>query len=321
MRRAKGRARHIASFARKKGTSVLLGSRGISLDKVFYPIDKPDTIPSIYIPPNTLTIPKPLSRSTTTASNTQVSGAINNTQLPSSVNNTLVPVESNDGIKSIQTLCSHEPSSVWPTEQAALPLPTWQNRPTKLYTDQSTGLPRRHSPLIPSHQMSQSQQSLTKGIDHLQQGPPIPNSQPKSARPKTVSLEKMKETKAGLVYSGLTARFSHLYKVEIIIDNKPFNSVEQKLQYEKAILARKFKLAADIMDENDTHRIKVMGDKIPLTKEWMDMRLLLSAHANEAIFNQHKFLMEALLSTGEKRLIKGTTSAFWGAQRPSYVQL
>ena len=42
------------------------------------------------------------------------------------------------------------------------------------------------------------------------------------------------------------------------------------------------------------------------------MRLPLSVRANAAKFNKHKFLMEALLSTGEKRLIEVTTSAFWG---------
>ena len=57
IRRAKGRARHIASFARNKGTSVQITKRGITLDHVFYPYNRLDSIPSIYIPPRTLFIP------------------------------------------------------------------------------------------------------------------------------------------------------------------------------------------------------------------------------------------------------------------------
>ena len=57
IRRAKVRARRIASFARNKGTSVQITKRGITLDHVFYPYNRLDSIPSIYIPPRTLSIP------------------------------------------------------------------------------------------------------------------------------------------------------------------------------------------------------------------------------------------------------------------------
>ena len=287
VRRARGRARHIASFARKKGSQVQLGHRGITLDYVFYAIDKLDTIPSIYIPPNTLTIPTHFTQAGTTT-------AINNSR----VSNT------------------PELGNTRPTDQISLPPPTWQQSSRVTPTTQNTEPPHMQSTMTtgPSRlvPLQLPARLSADGIDPLQQLAPQPNNQNKSARPKTVPLKKMKETKAGLVYSGPTARFSHLYKVEIIIDSKPYNSVEQKLQYEKAMLARKFKIAADIMAEKETHKIKILGDKIPLTKKWIEMRLPLSARANEAKFNQHKFLMDALLSTGDTRLIEGTTSAFWG---------
>ena len=75
----------------------------------------------------------------------------------------------------------------------------------------------------------------------------------------------MRLTKMGLVYSGPSAHFSHLYKVEITIDGRPYNSVDQKIQHDKAILAKEFKIAAAIMEEEDTWRIKEYGDKIPLS--------------------------------------------------------
>ena len=122
----------------------------------------------------------------------------------------------------------------------------------------------------------------------------------------------MKETKSGLVYSGPTARFSHLYKVEIVIDGRPFNSVEQKLQFEKATLASNAKIADDIMRETETWKIKTLGDRIPLSQEWIRARRPCAAKANAAKFNQHRFLMDVLLATGSKRLIEGTTSSYWG---------
>ena len=56
LRRAKGRARFIASFSRKKGSQAEITPSGIILDSVFYSYDNLDKVPSIYIPPTTLRI-------------------------------------------------------------------------------------------------------------------------------------------------------------------------------------------------------------------------------------------------------------------------
>ena len=123
----------------------------------------------------------------------------------------------------------------------------------------------------------------------------------------------MRETKMGLVYSWPSARFSHMYKVEIIIGGKPYNSVEQKLQFEKAVRTKEMKIAAKVMETTCTFAINDLGDKIPLSKEWIKALRPIAAEANAAKFGQHKFLMEALLATGKKHLIEGTTSSFWGS--------
>ena len=57
IRRAKGRARHIANYSRKKGFNACLDAHGVLLDNVFYAFDNMQAIPSIYLPPNTFILP------------------------------------------------------------------------------------------------------------------------------------------------------------------------------------------------------------------------------------------------------------------------
>ena len=57
VRRAKGRARHIASYSRRKGSNAQVTSSGIVLDNVFYTYENLDKVPSIYIPPDTTQYP------------------------------------------------------------------------------------------------------------------------------------------------------------------------------------------------------------------------------------------------------------------------
>ena len=135
VRRAKGRARHIASFARNTGTSVLLGPRGITLDNVFYSIDKLDTILSIYIRPNTLTIPISATWSANDVNNSQLTGTTVNAHSVDTIDNTQVPgvnTVGNVGYITPQSNASlPDQGSVLHTGQTTLPLPTWQNRPPK----------------------------------------------------------------------------------------------------------------------------------------------------------------------------------------------
>ena len=76
------------------------------------------------------------------------------------------------------------------------------------------------------------------------------------------------------------------------------------------------------MKEENTYKIKEYRDEIPLSLEWIAARKLSAAVGNEAKFKQHRFLMEALLSTGDTHLIEGTTSSFWGGgaryESPAY---
>ena len=299
VRRAKGRARHIATFARKKGSVAQVNTNGIVLDSVYYSFDNLSAIPSIYIPPSSLTLPEP--------QRPPLGGANSNQSVPNcppaaadvrhnNVNNIQTPLTAPQP----RLVRCPTPQQIGPTEEAPgqstrlnLPTPTWPNRPELTNAREV----RRPPPPPTSIGSFPSIESQSLRHQHTQKNRPI---------------EKMRETKMGLVYSGLTARFSHLYKVEILIDGLPYNSVEQKLQFEKATLAKLPKVATTIMNTHNTHEIKNIGDKIPLSPEWIIARRPCAANANQAKFSQHRFLMDALISTAGKRLIEGTTSAFWG---------
>ena len=243
VRRAKGRARFITSYSRKKGSQVQITPRGIVLDNVFYTYDNLDRIPSIYIPPTSLQLPVH-------------TGATNE---------------------------KHRPNNTEVVNKA-------------INQDEVPVTPRRSQ----------------RPIDLLQPMPIATNvrqSPPKV--PRTKKPQKMRLTRSGLVYSGPSAIFSHLYKANFTIDDTPYNSVEQKLQYEKAMMAHDMQSAETIMNTSDTWKIKQIGDRVKVTKEYIDNRLHIARVGNEAKFRDNPDLMEVLLDTGELILIEGANSSFW----------
>ena len=246
VRRAKGRARFIASFSRKKGSQAELTPRGIVLDSVFYSFENLDSIPSIYIPPANLDI--------------------------------RAPAEHN----------------IAPREQ---PLQKPINRAEEPAAWVRT--PQSRQPIEPISLEDQTRRNNNAS-----------KHSPKIARTKKV--QKMRLTASGLVYSGPTAIFSHLYKAQFKIDDTPYNSVEQKIQYEKAMMADDIQAAELIMNTQDTWTIKDIGNRVKVTKEYLDNRLHIARIGNVAKFRDNPDLMEALLETGDLNLIEGTKSAFWG---------
>ena len=67
---------------------------------------------------------------------------------------------------------------------------------------------------------------------------------------------------------------------------------------------------------DDTWEIKHIGDKVKVTQEYIDNRLPIATIGNEAKFRDNPDLLEALLDTGELRLIEGATSSFWVGGEP-----
>ena len=255
VRRAKGRARFIASYSRKKGSQVQITPSGIILDSVFYSYENLDRIPSIYIPPTSLRVPL--------------------APPPTTTKNVIEPM-----VQSIPT----------PVNHADVPI-------------QPIGNPQR----VPAIEPFQVTNSTSPGNNSKRNSPRIP---------RTKLVQKMKLTASGLVYSGPTAIFSHLYKASFTIDNTPYNSVEQKIQYEKAMMAEDIQSAELIMQTQDTWTIKKIGDRVKVTKEYIDNRLHIARIGNEAKYCDNPDLMEALIETGDLNLIEGTKSSFWGGGEP-----
>ena len=255
IRRAKGRARFIASYSRKKGSQAETTMRGIILDSVFYSYDNLDKIPSIYIPPKTLHIP---------------TGQTSNT-----LDTPPEPMEQS------------QTRSVNQNDAAAFGPTTPQNK-------------QAIEPILVGAESNVK-------INARGQSPKIPRSK---------RSQKMKLTASGLVYSGPTAIFSHLYKASFTIDNTPYNSVEQKIQFEKAMMANDIQASELIMKTQDTWEIKQIGDRVKVTKEYIDNRLHIARIGNVAKFRDNPDLMEALIETGDLNLIEGSKSSFWGGGEP-----
>ena len=81
---------------------------------------------------------------------------------------------------------------------------------------------------------------------------------------RTKKQQKIRITASGLVYSGPTAILSHLYKARFVIDNIPYNSVEQRLQSQKTELANDIQAVNDIRAFHNTWEIKTRGDRVKL---------------------------------------------------------
>ena len=255
IRRAKGRARFIASYSRKKGSQVQITPSGIVLDNVFYSYENLDKIPSIYIPPTSLCLPP--------------------AHEPKAPGQAIEPME-----QPIKT----------PTDRPGAPI-------NMLHT------PQQGTPIEPIHGST----SPTPGNNAKRNSPKTPRVQ---------RIQKMKLTASGLVYSGPTAIFSHLYKCTFTIDNTPYHSVEQKIQYEKAMMAEDLQAAELIMNTQDTWTIKNIGNRVKVTKEYLENRLHIARIGNVAKFRDNPDLMEALIETGDLNLIEGTQSSFWGGGEP-----
>ena len=105
--------------------------------------------------------------------------------------------------------------------------------------------------------------------------------------PRVQKVQKMRMTASGLVYSGPRVIFSHLYKCSFMIDNTPYNSVEQKIQYEKAMMAEDTQSAELIMNTTDTWTIKKIGDRVKVTKAYMENRLHIARIGNVAKYRDN----------------------------------
>ena len=118
--------------------------------------------------------------------------------------------------------------------------------------------------------------------------------------------EKIRRTKAGLVFSGPSAYLSQMHYAPITLNNIDHDSNEQAYQFDKAIDHGLDELATAIKNSKNSYEIKDKSHKITTTLEWENgapgkIRTLIKKK-----FEAHPELLERLLDTYPLPLIEGS---------------
>jgi ribA/ribD-fused uncharacterized protein len=129
----------------------------------------------------------------------------------------------------------------------------------------------------------------------------------------TLKQNKMRETeKYVLFWSGI---YSQWYAAPMMINGIKFNTCEQYMMYQKALLFKDEEVANEIMKETNPRNQKALGRKIRNfnDQEWKQNCMRIVYEANLAKFTQNPELRAALLSTGDKILVEASPKDFiWG---------
>jgi len=123
----------------------------------------------------------------------------------------------------------------------------------------------------------------------------------------------MKETeKYVLFWSGI---YSQWYKAEMIINGNKYNTCEQYMMHQKALLFEDEEVANAVMREPNPKAQKALGRKIRNfdDQKWKQNCMRIVYEGNLAKFSQNPELKTALLSTGNKILVEASPLDFiWG---------
>lgn len=136
--------------------------------------------------------------------------------------------------------------------------------------------------------------------------PQLPNDlQPHHTRVLTNS-------KGNIIFSGEYAYLSNMYPCKFLHNKILFTSGEQCCQFEKAQFHNDHQSAHRILTSNDPFTCKSIGDEVERSPEWNKIQIDRFTTIQRAKFNQHPKLREALVATGEAKLIEATTGNYWG---------
>ena len=109
--------------------------------------------------------------------------------------------------------------------------------------------------------------------------------------------------------------FSNWYKCDFTIDDIKFNYVEQAMMYYKAKLFKDDKIVDEILLSNNPKEQKSLGRKVKNFDNviWEKERNNIVYKCLEAKFTQNKDLLEMLLKTHHKTLVKASPyDTIWG---------
>lgn len=109
--------------------------------------------------------------------------------------------------------------------------------------------------------------------------------------------------------------FSNWYLRYMIIHAKRYNSVEQYMMYQKAMLFGDEEIADEIMQTYNMREIKALGRKVRNfdNKKWDEVKYDIVLTAVKAKFTQYDDLKEILLETGDAEIVEASPyDRIWG---------
>lgn len=111
-------------------------------------------------------------------------------------------------------------------------------------------------------------------------------------------------------FRGWHGFLSNFYEVPVEYDGIIYGSVEAAFQAQKCIDDEEKRKFSDLRPV----KAKKAGMRVPLRKDWEDVKLEIMKALVQAKFTQNSELAQRLLSTGEAELIEGNdwNDLFWG---------
>lgn len=141
--------------------------------------------------------------------------------------------------------------------------------------------------------------------------------QPRNICERTVSHE----DKDFVLFFGKDSPFSNFFRTDFTLMGQKYSSIEKYYTYQKAVLARDEKCAADILATDDTRKIKMMGKTVKINPQFWKVRGVdVMAEGLKAKFGQNKTLQDILVATQGKILVECTRDKEWGCGHHLYAK-
>ena len=148
-------------------------------------------------------------------------------------------------------------------------------------------------------------------------GGALPKTQAKQrSRSKIYTRVKIKQTKAGLTFSGPSAFLSHMYNCDFTYDSNPYTSVEQGFHHIHATHDLEFEIAEAIMDLYKAVDIKDVAKNLSDSDEWNEMSPKVLLQLNQAKYDQNPDLKQRLIETAPHPIVEASIDAKWGGGCP-----
>ena len=132
--------------------------------------------------------------------------------------------------------------------------------------------------------------------------------------------EKMRVTKAGLLFSGPSAYISNMAYAPIQVGDIPHDCNEEAYQYRKCKDHGCDELAEAVRSMEDAHQIKRETRDIVTTEEWNEDAPNKLWELFDIKMRQHPELLERLIATAPLPLIEASTDSRWGGGAPFHSE-